>query len=321
MSLLDRVVSLTLPALPKPMVRFFSRRYIAGPTAEDALRVVGELSRQGAMSTLDILGEFITSTADARRSAEAYADLLRRVADERLPDTHVSVKLTALGLLLDRELCLELMRRLLERTTETDNFVRIDMEDSACTSDTLGIYETLRNEFPGRVGLVLQSTLRRTLDDVERLTREPANVRLCKGIYVEPRTVAYTDPEIIRRNFVLALDRLFQRRAYVGIATHDELLIWEALRLIRQHSLRPHQYEFQMLLGVEEELRHILLADGHRLRVYVPFGENWHKYSIRRLRENPRIAGYAFKAIFRKRPARVAGTDFSLSREPKEGAD
>jgi proline dehydrogenase len=305
MSVLDRAVSLLLPALPKPVVRFFSRRYIAGPTMEDAFRVVGELADQGAMSTLDILGELITSTEDALRNADAYSELIRRVAENRLAETHVSVKLTALGLLLDRELCLNHMRRLLERTTNADGFVRIDMEDSSCTSDTLWIYETLRGEFPGRIGVVLQSALRRTLDDVDRLTHEPANIRLCKGIYIESRTVAYTDPEIIRRNYVLALERMLQRRTYVGIATHDEQLTWEALRLIRQHSLRPHQYEFQMLLGVDEELRGILLNAGHRLRVYVPFGEHWHKYSVRRLRENPKIAGYAFKALFRKRPAPI----------------
>ena len=160
MSVLDRAVSLMLPALPKPVVRFFSRRYIAGPTMEDAFRVVGELADQGAMSTLDILGELITSTEDALRNANAYSELIRRVAEDRLAETHVSVKLTALGLLLDRELCLNHMRRLLERATNADSFVRIDMEDSSCTPDTLWVYETLLSEFPGRIGAVLQSARR-----------------------------------------------------------------------------------------------------------------------------------------------------------------
>jgi len=300
MSLLDRTISLLLPAVPKPIVRFFSRRYIAGTSIDDAFRAVRELQGQGAMSTLDILGEFITSSEDAHRNTEAYEELIRRVADERLEQTHISVKLTALGLLLDRELCLGHMRRLLGRAAKTDNFVRIDMEDASCTTETLRIYETLREEFQGRVGIVLQSRLRRTLDDIDRLTQGPVNIRLCKGIYLEPRPIAYTDPEIIRRNFVAALERMFQRHAYVGIATHDEQLVWEALRLIRQHSLRPHQYEFQMLLGVDEQLRKILLESGHRLRVYVPYGESWYPYSVRRLRENPQIAGYAFKAMFKR---------------------
>jgi proline dehydrogenase len=303
MRLRDRVISWVLPAVPKPIVRFFSSRYIAGPTMDDAIRTVRELAGQGAMSTLDILGEFISSTEDAANNTAAYEELIRRVADERLEQTHISVKLTALGLLLDRDACLNNMRRLLEQARETDNFVRIDMEDSSCTNETLRIYETLRSEHPGRVGTVLQSRLRRTIDDVDRLSREPANLRLCKGIYLEPRSVAYTDAELIRRSFVEALDRMLERRCYVGIATHDELLVWESLRLIRKYSLRPHQYEFQMLLGVDEQLRKILLDAGHRLRVYVPYGEHWYQYSVRRLRENPQIAGYAFKALFKRASA------------------
>jgi proline dehydrogenase len=303
MRLLDRVISWVLPAVPKPIVRFFSSRYIAGPTMDDAIRTVRELAGQGAMSTLDILGEFISSTEDAANNTAAYEELIRRVADERLEQTHISVKLTALGLLLDRDACLNNMRRLLEQARETDNFVRIDMEDSSCTNETLRIYETLRSEHPGRVGTVLQSRLRRTIDDVDRLSREPANLRLCKGIYLEPRSVAYTDAELIRRSFVEALDRMLERRCYVGIATHDELLVCESLRLIRKYSLRPHQYEFQMLLGVDEQLRKILLDAGHRLRVYVPYGEHWYQYSVRRLRENPQIAGYAFKALFKRASA------------------
>jgi proline dehydrogenase len=303
MSLLDRVVSLLLPAVPKPVVGHFSRRYIAGSTIDDAFRTVRKLQREGAMATLDILGEFIKSTEDAVRNTEAYEELIRRVAVERLEATHISVKLTALGLLLDREACLGHMRRLLERAEEADTFVRIDMEDSSCTTETLRIYETLRQDAPERVGCVLQSRLRRTLDDVDRVTREPANIRLCKGIYLEPRPIAYTDAEIIRRNFVAALDRMLHRHAYVGVATHDERLAWESLRLIRQHSLQPHQYEFQMLLGVDEQLRRILIDAGHRLRVYVPYGEHWYPYSVRRLRENPQIAGHAFRAIFKRASA------------------
>ena len=242
MRLLDRAISWVLPAVPKPIVRFFSSRYIAGPTMDDAFRTVRELAEQGAMSTLDILGEFISSTEDAANNTAAYENLIGRVAGEGLVQTHISVKLTALGLLLDRDACLNNMRRLLERARETDNFVRIDMEDSSCTTETLRVYETLRPEYPGRVGTVLQSRLRRTIDDVDRLSREPANLRLCKGIYLEPRSVAYTDAELIRRNFVDALDHMLERRCYVGIATHDELLVWESLRLIRKYSLRPHQY-------------------------------------------------------------------------------
>jgi proline dehydrogenase len=300
MGLLDRAVSFVLPAVPKPVVRIFSRRYIAGSTVDDAFGVVQDVTRRGAMTTLDILGEFVSTRQQAEANTEAYDRLLRRIHEERLPDTNLSVKLTALGLLLDRQLCLQNMSRLVRLAEENDNFIRIDMEDSPCTSPTLEIYKTLRREFPGRVGAVLQSRLRRTLDDVDQLSHEPSNFRLCKGIYLEPREIAYTDAEIIRRNFVLALDRMFERGAYVGVATHDEILVWESLRLIRKHGLNRNQYEFQMLLGVDEQLRQILIDAGHRLRVYVPFGEHWYSYSVRRLRENPQVAGYALKAIFQR---------------------
>jgi len=300
MSLLDRLVSLTLPAVPRPIVRLFSRRYIAGVRMDDAFRVAREMAGEGAMATIDILGEFISTPAQAEDNTQAYLELLRRIRDERLAETNVSVKLTALGLLLDRGLCLANMRRLLRRAEETANFVRIDMEDSSCTTATLDIYQALRGEFGGRVGVVLQARLRRTLDDLERSFAPGANYRLCKGIYLEPRRLAYTDAEIIRRNFVDVLDRMFAMGAYVGIATHDELVVWEALRLVRRHGLRREQYEFQMLLGVDEALRRILIDGGHRLRVYVPYGEHWYKYSVRRLRENPQIAGYALKALIQR---------------------
>ena len=300
MSWLDRAVSLTLPLVPKPIVGHFSRRYIAGSTVDHALAVVRALRDEGAFSTIDILGEFISRPDEARANAEAYLALLRQIHEERLVEANVSVKLSALGLLLDRQGCLENMRRLVAEAVRMDSFIRIDMEDSGCTSATIDVYRALRSEFGGRVGLVLQSRLRRTLADVEDLARESANFRLCKGIYVEPREIAFTDPELIRRNFVLALERMFELGCYVGIATHDELLVWEALRLVRRHGLDGGRYEFQMLLGVDEQLRRILIGQGHRLRVYVPFGEHWYAYSVRRLRENPQIAGYALKGMFRR---------------------
>ena len=300
MSLFDRAVSLTIPAVPKPIVRLFSSRYIAGSTVDDAFRGVRQLSGSGAGATLDILGEFIETREEAQANTAAYEDLVRRIQSEGLAGANVSVKLTALGLLLDEASCLENVRRLLGTARALGSFVRIDMEDAQCTDATLRIYRTLRREFAGHVGVVIQSRLRRTMADVDELCREPSNFRLCKGIYLEPRRIAYTDPELIRRNFVLALDAMLRKGAYVGIATHDEILVWEALRLIREHGLTRDQYEFQMLLGVDEELRRILLGEGHRLRVYVPFGEQWYPYSVRRLRENPQIAGHALRSMLRR---------------------
>lgn len=297
MSWFDRAAALTLPAVPKPIVGYFSRRYIAGSTMADAFRVVRELLGQGAMATLDILGEFISSLEEADANAAAYVELIDRIQAEGLPDANVSVKLTALGLLIDRTACENNLRKLLQAADRARRFVRIDMEDSQCTDATLEIYRSVRASYPGRVGVVLQSRLRRTLADVEACTTEPANFRLCKGIYLEPRPIAFTDPELIRKNFVLALERMVARGAYVGIATHDERLVWEGVRIVRAAGLAPDRYEFQMLLGVDEELRRIILKDGHRLRVYVPYGEQWYAYSVRRLRENPQIIGYALKAI------------------------
>ena len=300
MSLLDRAVSLVLPAVPKPIVGYFSRRYIAGPTMEDAFRVTRELSARGAMATLDILGEFTTTPEEAALHTQAYLALLHAIARSGLRQVNVSVKLTALGLLLEPSPCLDNARRLVAAAQELGNFVRIDMEDAQCTSRTIDVYRRLRAELPASVGLVLQARLRRTVQDVLDLTREPANFRICKGIYLEPRDIAHTDREIIRRNFTRVLELMLDRGAYVGIATHDELLVWEALDLISRRGLSTDRYEFQMLLGVDEALRDILLAAGHRLRVYVPYGEQWYAYSVRRLRENPQIAGYAFKAILKK---------------------
>jgi proline dehydrogenase len=299
MSLFDRAVSLTLPLVPKPVVRRFSSRYIAGSTVNDALDVVRDLHRQSAMVTMDILGEFISTREEATTNTEDYLALLQRIHDEQLPETNVSVKLSALGLLLDEKLCLENMRRVLQAVSATGNFIRIDMEDSPCTTATLKIHQALRSEFGERVGVVLQSRMRRTIDDIDEVARQPANFRLCKGIYLEPRKIAYTDPELIRRNFVLALDRMFELGCYVGIATHDEILVWESLRLIRKYGLAPEQYEFQMLLGVDEQLRSILIDAGHRLRVYVPYGRQWYAYSVRRLQENPQIAGHALRAMLK----------------------
>ena len=305
MSLLDKALVLALPAVPKPVVGFFSKRYIAGASRDDAFRVVRALEHEGAMATFDILGEFISSMEQAEATTRAYVELVRQLAVEKFKDANVSVKLTAFGLLIDQKACLENVRSLVRAASETRGFVRIDMEDSQCTDATLGIYRTLRAEFPGRVGIVLQARLRRTIDDVDTLTAEPANFRLCKGIYLEPRGIAYTDAELIRANFTQSLERMFERGAYVGIATHDERLVWEGLRLVRKFGLTTAQYEFQMLLGVEEELRRILLKEGHRVRVYVPYGQEWYAYSVRRLRESPQIAGHAFKAFLHRRQART----------------
>ncbi len=299
MNLLDQLVVSALPFIPKPIVGYFSKPYIAGPSIQDAIRVVRELNKQGAMATLDVLGESVTSREQATAAAQTYEEVLGTIDREKL-DSNISVKLTQLGLKIEEEFCYQNTRRVVEKAASLGNFVRIDMEDSSCTTDTIAIYKRLREDFDN-VGLALQAYLRRSIKDVRDLLPLKPNIRICKGIYVEPREIAYKDREIINRNFTLLVETLLRQGSYVAIATHDERLVWEGYRLIDELNLASEDYEFQMLLGVDEQLRRIILGDDHRLRVYVPFGKEWYAYSVRRLRENPRIAGYVFRAIFKPR--------------------
>ena len=297
MTLFDRVIARTLPAIPKSIVRRVANRYIAGETVGEALRVVAGLNERGIRATLDILGEDIHNLDQAQRAIDGYIHLVEQISRQKVEAT-ISIKLTQLGLKVDPQACMEMADRLVRRARELNNFVRIDMEDSSCTTDTLRIYRELRKDH-SNVGVVIQAYLRRTADDVSALEDLRPNYRLCKGVYLEPREIAYRGMRVINRNFVYILDRLLRNGSYVGIATHDELMVWEAFRIIRELKLPPDAYEFQMLLGVDEQLRDIIHAAGHNLRVYIPFGRDWYAYSVRRLRENPRLAGYVFKAMLK----------------------
>jgi proline dehydrogenase len=279
-SFFDQAIARALPAVPKPVVQLFSQRYIAGSTLTDAVRVVQRLNRDGKLATIDVLGEEITHENEARAIARDYLDVFAAIECDRL-DSNVSVKLTALGLDLDYELCKENLLSVIAQ----GKFVRIDMEDSSTTDETLRLYRELREDGHDNVGVVLQAYLRRTLDDIAGLADLRPNVRICKGIYVEPASLAFTDYEAVRANYVKALHALAATASHVAIATHDEWLIEQALRDL------PPSYEFQMLLGVREERASELVADGHTVRVYVPFGEHWYRYSLRRLQENPAMAG------------------------------
>jgi proline dehydrogenase len=290
-ALLDRAIVRTLPAVPKPIVRRISERYIAGTRVEDACRVVERLNAEGKLATIDVLGEEITTWEEARHIGYQYENVFRTI-DEQSLDSNVSVKLTGLGLKLDHALCREILERLVRHAAQRGNFVRIDMEDSSCTDETLRLYRELRETGLDNVGIVLQAYMRRTMDDIASLSDLTPNVRLCKGIYVEPEEIAYQGFGEVRENFVRALDELLRGGSYVGIATHDEWLIEEGKRLVRTHGRPAAEYEFQMLLGVRPGHGDRLVAEGHRLRIYVPFGEEWYAYSLRRLQENPKIAGY-----------------------------
>jgi proline dehydrogenase len=290
-ALLDRSIVRVLPAVPRSIVRRISDRYIAGSGLADAIRVVRDLNAQGKMATIDVLGEESASRRETLDIVRAYHDVFEAIERERL-DSNVSVKLTGLGLNLAYELCRANLEKVVRHAAESGNFVRIDMEDSSCTSDTLQLYRELREAGLDNVGIVLQAYLRRTIRDIRSLAPLRPNVRLCKGIYVEPPLIAYRDFDEVRENFVRCLDELLRVGSYVGIATHDKWLISEGQRLVEQHGLTREQYEFQMLLGVTQRAGDRLVRDGHRLRIYVPFGKEWYRYSIRRLQENPKIAGY-----------------------------
>jgi len=301
-TIIDRAIVRALPAVPRQVVRRLSRRYIAGTTLTEACDVVRELNSQGKEATLDVLGEEVTLREEALGLRDAYRRALDTIEEEGLR-SNVSVKLTALGLKLDRDLCRADLTAVVEEAARFGNFVRIDMEDSSTTSETLALYRDLREGGHDNLGVVLQAALKRTLSDVGALADLRPNVRVCKGIYVEPAEIAYQDDEIIRLNFLDALEALFDTGSYVGIATHDDWLIGESLALVERRGLKTDDYEFQMLLGVRPELGDELVRDGHRLRIYVPFGRRWYEYSIRRLQENPKIAGYvALDTLKRLRP-------------------
>jgi proline dehydrogenase len=295
MNIFDRLVTTTLPLVPKPIVRRIARSYIAGETLGDQIKAIRELNSEGFMVATSILGEFVREKEEAEQAVRDYEEVLEAIARDSL-DSNIHVKLTHFGLKLDKEFSRNNIRALLATAASYPIFVRIDMEDASCTTDTLDVYYQVREEFEN-VGVVIQARLHRSLDDVRALAKVRANVRLCKGIYIEPPDIACTDAEDIRDNYTRLLEEMLGAGCYVGIATHDEHLVREAFRIIDRLGLEPDAYEFQMLHGVLPSLRQMILDGGHRVRVGVPFGPSWYAYSVRRLRKNPMIARYVMKAM------------------------
>jgi proline dehydrogenase len=298
-SLVDSAIVRLLPVVPKQVVRRISEHYIAGEELDDALRIVLELNAEGKLATLDVLGEEVTDPEEARAIAAAYREAIDAFARGRL-DSNISVKPTALGLNLSYELCHENFEDVVRHAAERDNFVRIDMEDASTTDDTLRLYRELREAGHDNIGIVLQARLKRTLDDVRALAELRPNVRVCKGIYLEPPEIAFRDFDAVQASFVQTLKELLEGGSYVGIATHDEWLLEQGKRLVAERGLGRDDYEFQMLLGVRASLGDELVREGHRLRIYTPFGRHWYSYSLRRLQENPKIAGYIATDTFNR---------------------
>jgi proline dehydrogenase len=299
MKALNRLIVAAMPLVPRAIVRRVAHRYVAGETLEHALETVQALNAEGCMATLDVLGEDVLEIGETERTVAEYLRALDGIAARGL-DSNVSVKLTALGLKIDPAHCRREFARIVEGARRHDNFVRIDMEDSSVTTETIAIFADARKSSE-RVGLVLQAYLRRTAEDARRAAEARANVRVCKGIYVEPPAIAFQNPNEIRASFASVVELLLSAGCYVGIATHDPFVVRGALSTIARLRLPREAYEFQMLLGVAGELRRRLVSSGHRLRVYVPYGEAWEAYSLRRLKENPAIAGHVLKGIFGRR--------------------
>jgi proline dehydrogenase len=295
-SFLNQIIVSMVKMMPKSMVHFFSRKYIAGETLQSAVDLVKDLNTKRIYATLDLLGESVDNEEKATTAFNKTMKIFDALIENKLL-ANLSLKPTQLGLSFDKELAYNHILQLVQRAHEIDNFVRIDMEDSPYTDDTIDIYQRIFKQYDN-VGIVLQSYLKRTYNDATLLNKIGTDYRLCKGIYVEPASIAYKDKRTIRDNFVNVLESMLKNGNYVGIATHDSYLIKEAYRLINENNVPNDKFEFQMLLGVRVDLRDKIVKDGYKIRVYVPFGEDWYPYSIRRLQENPQMAGHIVRNIF-----------------------
>ena len=282
------------------LAKRFARRFVAGETLDDALAAVRSLNAKGITASLDLLGESVTNEREARAAGAAYLEMLDRIHEHRL-NANVSVKLTAMGLDISEELCVSIMHDVLGRAQALDTFVRLDMESSAYTERTLRLFEDrLYPAYKNHVGIVLQSYLYRTWSDVERALQLRCRVRLCKGAYKEPASVAFPEKKEVDANYLKCMQALLERGNYPAIATHDPKIIDAARRFLAEHAIDNRRFEFQMLYGVRRDLQEQLVRDGYRMRVYVPFGTQWYPYLMRRLAERPANVAFMTGNIVRE---------------------
>ncbi|PID58726.1 MAG: proline dehydrogenase [Ignavibacteriae bacterium] len=296
MLLINKLIVAFVKLLPKTIVHLFAKKYIAGETLDDAVRVVKELNAKGIVATIDVLGEAISTKEEAIHEKDECLRVLDTIQQNNL-NANLSTKPTSLGLNIDTDFYLSNMREVLDKAKKYNNFVRLDMEDSSFTTPTIEVFQKLRKEYDN-LGLVVQAYLKRTEKDVDELNKIKSNYRLCKGIYIEPAEIAFKDKQEIRDNYLLLLKKILKNKSYVGIATHDDILVESAYKIIKEMNLEKNKYEFQMLYGVQEKLRDQVNANGHLIRIYVPYGKKWYEYSVRRMQENPEIAGHITKSIF-----------------------
>lgn len=296
MSIFHDLLVKTVKLMPESIVWIFSKKYIAGKTLQSAVDTVKELNSKGILATLDVLGESVRTKEEAIEAKNKALEVLETIIKNKL-NANLSIKPTQMGLAIDKEFAYQQIKELVKRANEINNFVRIDMEDSPYTDLTIEVYKRIYEEY-SNVGIVLQAYLKRTVNDTIVLNKIGTNYRLCKGIYIEPATIAYKEKQAVRDNYLKSLELMLKNGNYVGIATHDKYLIDKAYELIKALNIPKDSFEFQMLLGVREDLRDKINKDGYKIRIYVPFGNDWYKYSIRRLQENPNIAGHIVKEFF-----------------------
>ncbi len=300
----NKLIASILPYMPKKFIWIFSRAYISGETIEDAMLASKDLNSKKMVVTLDVLGEFIKSLDEAESNKKEYLDLID-ITYRNQVNGNFSVKPTSFGLLIDKDVCYGYLKEIVAKAASYNGFIRIDMEDSPCTTMEIELFRRLKAEYPANVGLVFQAYLKRTLDDIKGLAdlnseKNPLSFRLCKGIYIEPAGISYKKYEEINQHFLEDLEFMLKNKIHVGIATHDKPLIDGAYGLLEKYNVPKHLYEFQMLYGVTPRLRESIVNAGHTMRVYVPFGKKWFGYSTRRLKENPKMASHIIKAIFYK---------------------
>jgi len=300
---LGRLLSSALPIVPRPIVARVARRYIAGDTLDSAVALVQALNKRGWVATVDLLGEDIIEADQSEMATHRVTEVMEALHANDC-QAGVSIKLTQLGIRFDDALCARNVQTILEHAKRCNRFVRIDMEDSSLTSQTINAYKHARKNVPNqRIGTVLQAYLYRTQNDINALLESDVlpDLRICKGIYREPPEHAYTVRSLVTRNFIHCVKTLLAAGAKTAIATHDIVIINALQEYIETHRIDRSLYEFQALLGVPIERTLQRLSDaGHRVRIYVPFGAQWYAYSSRRLRENPEIASHVFKAMFRR---------------------
>ena len=297
MGILNSIVVGTAPLMPKFMIGKIASVYVAGDSLEDGLKLAKKLNARGFSATLDLLGEEVENRKQTNQIRNSYCDLLDGIANWGI-DCNVSLKLTALGLKIDEELCWDNLSVVLDKAKEYNNFIRLDMENSEVTDSTIEMCKRGQDYYP-KCGTVLQSYMKRTMSDIDLLNSHDTNIRLCKGAYKEDKEIAYQDYQKIRDNYLKSAEKMMDNGIYIGLATHDKWLIEELEKLIEKKSYKKNMYEFQALSGVPiDKILDRLIDEGHKVRYYIPYGPEWYAYSIRRMRENPDIWKDTLKAFF-----------------------